>query len=129
MQTTKKDHSKDEYYLTFAMRGPNYDSKICPLDDKRIKDGYIKAEGTESYGIGNSNNRKFKCFSLHPIVDGNDILEYTYGSIGYDLNPESMRVYVGGWFDLLSNNTANNLANNQELLSKKKKTWKFIFRE
>lgn len=121
METARKiDHSKDEYYLTFAMRGPNYDSKICPLDDKRIKDGYIEAEGTESHGIDNSNKRKFKCFSLHPIVDGCDILEYTYGNIGYDLNPESMRVYVGGWRDLLSNNTANNLANNQKLLSDKK---------
>ena len=117
---TKKDHSKDEYYLTFAMRGLNSDSKICPLTNERIEDGYIKAEGTESYGFDNSNNRKFKCFSLHPIVDGCDILKYTYGSIGYDLNPDSMRVYVGGWRDLRSNNTANSLANNQELLSTKK---------
>ena len=117
---TKKDHSKDEYYLTFAMRGLNSDSKICPLTNERIEDGYIKAEGTESYGFDNSNNRKFKCFSLHPIVDGCDILKYAYGSIGYDLNPDSMRVYVGGWRDLRSNNTANSLANNQELLSKKK---------
>ena len=120
METAKKiDHSKDEYYLTFAMR--NYiNTMSCPLDNKLIKNGYIADKGMLNHGYQNSDNRQFKCFSLHPIVDGCDILEYTCGSIGYDLNPESMRVYVGGWRDLRSNNTANSLANNQELLSTKK---------
>ena len=116
---TKKDHSKDEYYLTFAMR--KHGNMIsCPLDNKLIKDGYIADRGMFDHFFSNSDNRQFKCFSLHPIVDGCDILKYAYGSIGYDLNPDSMRVYVGGWRDLRSNNTANSLANNQELLSKKK---------
>ena len=48
METAKKiDHSKDEYYLTFAMR--NYiNTMSCPLDNKLIKNGYIADKGNRS---------------------------------------------------------------------------------
>ena len=114
----KIDHSKDEYYLTFAMR--NYRNMMsCPLDNKLIKNGYIADKGMLNHGFQNSDNRQFKCFSLHPMIGGKDIVPYTYGNIGYDLNPESMRIYVGGWRDLRSNNNANVLANDKLLSTKK----------
>ena len=92
-------HETPKFFLTFAMR--NFNNMLaCPLDNKQIKDGYIKSEGHFSYGLNNSNDRKFKCFTLHPVINNKDIVPYTmprYGLIGYDLNADSMKIYAGGW--------------------------------
>ena len=120
---TKKDHSKDEYYLAYSLIDLEHrynDSKEeCPLDNNRIKDGYIECKST-GRGQDNSDNMKFKCFTLHSIVDGDDIVNYAHGDVGYDFNPDSINVFAGGWSDLHTDNNANNIINNKELLSKKK---------
>ena len=67
-----------------------------------------------------SNDRKFKCFTLHPVINNKDIVPYTmprYGLIGYDLNADSMKIYAGGWNDLGSNNNANKLIENIDTLA------------
>lgn len=105
-----------KFFLTFAMK--NFDQNKgnmytgCPLDNGKISNGYINAEGTMSYGYGGSNDRKFKCFTLHPIIENKDITPYEYGNIGYDLNADSMNIYAGGWSDLRSNNNGNKIIAN-----------------
>ena len=121
---TKKDHSKDEYYLSYALldlkhRYGDDPEEQCPLDNNRIKDGYIECKST-GRGNANSDNMKFKSFTLHSIVDGDDIVNYAHGDVGYDFNPDSINVFAGGWSDLHTDNNANNIINNKELLSKKK---------
>ena len=125
MQSKKETTSNKtpEFFLTFAMRNFDYSKGsilACPLDNKQIKDGYIKAEGSFSYGLDTSNDRKFKCFTLHPVINNKDIVPYTmprYGLIGYDLNADSMKIYAGGWNDLGSNNNANKLIENIDTLA------------
>jgi len=124
METNKKDHSKDEYYLSYTLldlehRWGNDPKEECPLDNNRIKDGYIECKST-GRGYSNSDNMKFKSFALHSIVDGEDIVDYAYGDVGYDFNPDSINVFAGSWRDLSTDNNANKLINNKELLSKKK---------
>ena len=122
-QKSTAPNKTPEFFLTFAMR--NFDNSkgnalACPLDNKQIKDGYIKSEGHFSYGLDNSNDRKFKCFTLHPVINNKDIVPYTmprYGLIGYDLNADSMKIYAGGWNDLGSNNNANKLIENIDTLA------------
>ena len=123
---------KDEFFLTFAMRKPldrinsknaydennDYDrycasmGYYCALDNNLIKNQYISDKGFHNW-IGNEADkdkmRNFKCFSLHPVVNKKDIGSYDYGDVGYDLNPESMIVYLGGWWDLSSNYKSNKL--------------------
>ena len=125
MQSKKETTSNKtpEFFLTFAMRNFDYSKGnilACPLDNKQIKDGYIKAEGSFSYGLDTSNDRKFKCFTLHPVINNKDIVPYTalrYGLIGYDLNADSMKIYAGGWNDLASNNNVNKLIENIDTLA------------
>ena len=88
-------------------KGGLYDA--CPLDNKQINNGYIKAEGNKPYKGEETDKREFKCFTLHPIIDRKDITPYTYGYIGYDLNADSMKVYAGGWYDLTSDCRGNNI--------------------
>ena len=121
---TKKDHNKDEFYLAYSLvdlahRCDNDPEEQCPLDNNRIKDGYIECKST-GRGNANSDNMQFKSFTLHSIVDEDDIVNYAHGDVGYDFNPDSINVFAGGWRDLRTNNNANNLINNKELLSKKK---------
>ena len=105
-----------EFFLTFAMK--NFDQNKgdmwtgCPLDNSKISNGYIKAEGKMSYSLTNSDERKYKCFTLHPIIENKDITPYEYGYIGYDLNADSMNIYTGGWNDLSANNDGNKIIAN-----------------
>ena len=76
MQSKKETTSNKtpEFFLTFAMRNFDYSKGsilACPLDNKQIKDGYIKAEGSFSYGLDTSNDRKFKCFTFQMIENSN----------------------------------------------------------
>ena len=111
--TQNNSNEIPEFFLTFAMRnfdkskGGLYDA--CPLDNKQINNGYIKAEGNKPYKGEETDKREFKCFTLHPIIDRKDITPYTYGYIGYDLNADSMKVYAGGWYDLTSDCRGNNI--------------------
>ena len=102
-----------EFFLTFGMRNYNQSKgglfSGCPLDNNKISNGYIKAEGKMSYGYGNSDDRKYKCFTLHPVIENKDITPYEYGYIGYDLNADSMNIYAGGWNDLGANNNGNKI--------------------
>ena len=114
--TQNNSNEKPEFFLTFGMH--NYDKSKgdtftgCPLDNSKISNGYIKAEGKMSYGYGNSNDRKYKCFTLHPVIENKDITPYKYGNIGYDLNADSMKIYAGGWNDLSANNNGNKIMAN-----------------
>lgn len=114
--TQNNSNEIPKYFLTFAMT--NYDKNKgdmytgCPLDNNKISNGYIKAEGKMSYYLDNSNDRRYKCFTLHPIIENKDITPYTYGDIGYDLNADSMKIYAGGWGDLKSNNNGNKIIEN-----------------
>ena len=81
---TKKDHSKDEYYLAYSLVDLEHEEDAqldykeqCPLDNKKIKDGYTECKST-GRRINNSDNMKFKCFTLHSIFNGKDIVNYTY---------------------------------------------------
>ena len=111
--TQNNSNEIPEFFLTFGMhncdksKGGAFDA--CPLDNKQINNGYIKAEGNKPYKGEETDERKFKCFTLHPIIDRKDITPYTYGYIGYDLNADSMKVYAGGWYDLTSDCRGNNL--------------------
>ncbi|MBQ7551877.1 MAG: hypothetical protein IJT15_00280 [Rickettsiales bacterium] len=108
------------FFLTFAMK--NFDPYKgglftgCPLDNSKISNGYIKAEGKMSYSLTNSDGRKYKCFTLHPVIENKDITPYDYGNIGYDLNADSMKIYAGGWNDLSANNNGNKIINNIQTL-------------
>ena len=119
------ESEEHKYFLTFALKtiAENDDKEIanntCPLDNKLIKNQYIEDTGKYNWMKNSNEMRKFKCFSLHSIVNGKDINGYTYGDIGYDLNPESIKVYLGGWSDLRSNANANGLSNSDILNLKK----------
>ena len=119
-QKSTAPNKTPEFFLTFAMK--NFDLKKgnpftgCPLDNNKISNGYIKAEGKMSYSLDNSNDRKYKCFTLHPVIENKDITPYQYGDIGYDLNADSMNIYAGGWNDLSANNNGNKIINNIQTL-------------
>lgn len=120
------ESEEHKYFLTFAMKTIAKDdddkeiaNNTCPLDNKLIKNQYIEDTGKHNWMKNSNEMRKFKCFSLHSIVNGKDINGYTYGDIGYDLNPESIKVYLGGWSDLRSGAKANGLSNSDILNLKK----------
>ena len=119
------ESEEHKYFLTFAMKTIAKDgdkemaNNTCPLDNTLIHNQYIEDKGQHNWMKNSNEMRQFKCFSLHSIVNGKDINGYTYGDIGYDLNPESMKVYLGGWSDLRSAAQANVLSNNDILHQKK----------
>lgn len=106
---------KKNYYLSYGMRNwggknvteINFES---PFDKTKIQNAYIPAHGEKDFiDKDNGKIRDFKCAALHPIIEDEDIVSYSYGGVGYDFNKEDTLTYIGGWSDLKSNSKANEL--------------------
>ena len=107
IQRYMQNNDQHKYFLTFALTAPLkgiinhiYNENDCPLDNDLINNQYIGDKGMYNWGEEQETMRQFKCFSLHSIVNGKDITEYSYSPIGYDLDPKSMKIYLGGWNDV-----------------------------